>query len=105
MSDAEVLTHIESIIEANRDARAPGHQDADRLAALKQIAKEIRARTADTDGRSPLLDALSFHVDAANRSKSRIGYHDVGNLQAVAECVLGNWPAIRAALKTSGRMT
>lgn len=99
----EKLAVVERMIEAHRWARsAPGTKEQETWLALRAIASDVRATLPTAPGRT--LQALSFQVDSARRSRARIGYLDVSHQQAVAEALLAHWLVVRRALELIERV-
>lgn len=103
MTVEEKIDVVETLIEEYRWARnvetAPEHRI---YGALKEIATDLRAATPAA--RSKVVDALRFQVDSAKRGKARIGYMEIGHMQALAEAVLAHWAVIKLALETKERV-
>jgi hypothetical protein len=94
----EKLAAVERLIVdlrwARNDPALPEHKT---LAALKAIALDLRGQHAGAPRRT--LDALTFQINSAARSKARVGHVEIGHLQAVAECLTAHWSVVRQALE------
>lgn len=97
ISDDDKLAAVERLIEdfrwARKDPAVPEHAT---YLALKAIATDLRAPKVEAKGRA--LQSLGFQVDAARAFKARIGYVEVGHMQAMAEALMAHWPAVKKAL-------
>lgn len=98
----EKIAVIETLIESVRWARphetAPEHRT---WRVLRAIAADIRAERPEAP--SAALDQLSFQVDVARRTKARIGYVEMGQHQAVSECLMAFWTVVRKALERADK--
>lgn len=94
ITDQAKIALLETLIERHRDQR--GNPDSGYW-ILKALAADARARTPASTSKA--LSALSFQVETLARQRMRIGYAEVGHMQAVAEAVMAHWPAIRRALE------
>ena len=94
-TDEEKLEVLEDILDETRTS-GTWSCDEDEADVLKSICAEIRAGSKPP---SQTLEALSFQVNAATRTKARIGYVEVGQFQAVAEGLIAHWPVVRLALE------
>ena len=96
---ADQLQVTETLIEGLRWARAAEPEPPERRIwlVLKSIAASLRGRAPDANQKT--LRALSYHVRVALRGKARIGYLELGHMQALSENVIAHWPVIEAALK------
>ena len=99
-TDADKMKAVDLIIRdlrwAANDSALPENWT---LGALKALYADLHAATPTASNR--VLDALDFQINSAMKSKARLGYIDAGHHQAVSECALAHWPAIRHALKSS----
>ena len=97
MTVAEKLAIVEDLIVVFRWARHHPDEPAHRSwLALKEIASDLRAPLPETKTRA--LHALGVQVDVARRFRERVGYIEVGHMQAMAEALMAHWPAISRAL-------
>ena len=69
---------------------------------LKSIADDYRI--APRGRHRSAIDALQFQVDRALKSKARLGYLEVDDMQGCAGALLTHWKLIRLALENLGRM-
>lgn len=68
------------------------------IAVLREIEVGLRAETPRHIGR--VLEAMTFQVEMAQRSKARLGFIDNGNMQTLVEGLLGRWwPVVERALQ------
>lgn len=96
----EKIKVVERFIDGMRHARDPNDADHRTYLIMKQVAQDMRAQLQETS--HGVLNALGRQVEAARRQKARIGFVEVGQLQAVAEGTMAHWPAIRRALMVNG---
>lgn len=97
-TDAEKLDFVERLIvhwrkEARAQLRADGGKD---WLILKSIAADLRAKSPDVKNRA--LFALGIQIENARAAKARLGYIEVGHMQAMAEALMAHWPAVKKAL-------
>lgn len=91
------LAVIERLIEAMRWVRdQPEHPEHATYTALKSIAADIRGSMPTTVGQA--RRQLQQRIDAVRASKTRLGYSN-NLLIALAEELLGRWPAVCQALE------
>jgi hypothetical protein len=97
-SAADKRKAVENLIEDLRWARNdPALPENWTLGALKALALDLRA--AEEGASNRVLDALSFHVNAAMKAKAQLGYVGGGHYEAVANELLAHWPVVRRALE------
>lgn len=100
MDDKQKLATLEWAIECLRSYRAlPGTPENGHYDTFKHMAAEIRAR--EPERINTVLRAMTDAVDAAKRSRSRIGgYLEIGHMQHISEGLLGRWwPTVKMALE------
>lgn len=99
MDDNKKLATLEWAIECLRPYRSqPNTPEHEHLIALKAMAIELRARRPERGG--AVLNAMTYAVEAAQRSKANIGYVEVGHMQHIAEGLLGRWwPVVKLSLE------
>jgi hypothetical protein len=61
----------------------------DQIAVLRSIEVEIRSQSDRQIGK--VLEAMTFQVEMARRSKARLGFIEHGNMQTLAEGICGAW--------------
>lgn len=88
----EKLCAVERILE--------GDDVFDHVNALKEIAKDLRARAATAP--SVAILEIERRLIAVARSKTRQGY-ETGAMIGVAQELIARWPVIRQALEKFGR--
>lgn len=97
---AELLEVLEALIVEHRGGRyKPDDPSFRAYHALKAVAADVRHRSPVAV--SSLRKQLSDAVERAHASRSALGY-ETGKLRAVAELVIGRWPAVRQALDAFG---
>lgn len=94
MVDAKTkLAVLERLIEAMRWVRSePDHPEYQTFLALRSIAADVRARLPENIGSALAMldDRMSRVVDSG---------HDVSQLRALGDEVVGRWPLIRQAIE------
>lgn len=97
----EKIALVEGLIEASRaDVRVFGDSMASRrFALLKSIATDLRGRRGIAASRA--LYELERRIADAKRKKGPGGYKP-GDVQGLAEELIGRWPTVKQALEKFG---
>lgn len=76
----------------------PNHPQYVEYQALKEIHADLVAETPKEI--TKVLGAIAFQVESARKSKARIGIIEIGNMQTLAEGMMGRWwPVVKKALE------
>lgn len=68
------------------------------IEVLREIEVGLRAEAPRQIGR--VLEAMTFQIEIAKRSKARLGFIEIGNIQTLAEGLCGRWwPTVERALQ------
>lgn len=95
-STDEKLEVVEALIE---QLRMSGPRRTTDLEILKAIAKDIRARMAESPSAAAL--ELERRIYAIAESKTALGY-DERRMRAAAEELINRWPVVQQALERFG---
>lgn len=95
---AEKLGVVDAMIDdLRRDAA--GDDDFERLAVLRSVAADLRARLAGAP--CVALTELERRMAAVARSKTALG-HDNGALVGLGQEIIARWPCVKQALERFG---